>query len=452
MRYLWWSLPFLLLLLGSYLWMGRSGEEGPTVQVDRGPVEQVLWLPGWIEPVGGIVDVSTPLRGIVTALQVRVGQKVQVGDILLTLEGEEAAAQVAQGRAAVSQAEANLKALEALFRDMDRVNAEAAQKAATEATQRAAQKAAQRASTEAERRSAAPEARPLPSAPTPSGEVFESESPAARGSAPSGRPSGASNSDGAGSPPAPFAELESEARALLQQLNPGLLPTLLRSSEGRREALSSARAAVEVARAQLAQALSYEGKTVLRAPITGTVVTIGVDVGEQAGGLMPTPLVSLADLTHLQVRLEIDEADLNRVQVGMPGFIRTAATGGERFTGKVLEVAPELGRRKVPLDDPRARIDIRVLEAVLSLDQPGAFRISQRVEAGLILSQAESTLRAPVGAVYHHGGVPVVKLASGLGFREQPVKLGRTDHAFVELLEGVQEGDVLHLDPAFNNP
>lgn len=427
MRYFWWSLPLLLLLLGSYIWMGRSGELGPSVRVERGPVEQVLWLPGWVEPAGGIVDVSTPLRGIVTSVPVRVGQNVQVGDLLLTLEGEEAAAQVAQARAALTQAEANIKALEALFRDMDRANVEA------EAANRS-------------RRTTSVASRAPASAPS---DVFESASPAAE----PGAPAAADQTEKASSEPQPsLSELEAEARALLNQLNPGLLPTLLRSPEGRREALGSARAAADVARARLAQALSYEGKTVIRAPIAGTIVRIGVDVGEQAGGLMPTPLISLADLTRLQVRLEIDEADLSRVQVGMNGFVRTASTGDQRFPGKVLEVAPELGRRKVPLDDPRARIDTRVLEAVLSLDAGGPFRLAQRVEAGLIVKQVEAVLRAPVGAVFHQGGVPVVKVSSPLGLRERPVKLGITDHAYVELLEGVQEGDLLHLDPAFNNP
>lgn len=390
------------LLLLSYLWMGRGLIDGPTVQVTRGDVSRVVWAPGWIEPIDGVVEISTPARGILTQVLVHAGQTVKAGDIVATLEREEASARVAQANAAVSQAEANVKALEAIFRELD-------------ASAKNTRKAAADASGTPPNSPVAPEAAGA-SNPSPSVDA------------------------------ASAAQLEREARRIFAQLAPSLMPTLMSSPESRKEALASANSFVRLTQAQLEQARTAEGQTTLRSPISGVVVRVMAEAGELVGGIVPTPVVAVADLSRLQVRLEIDEADITQVQEGQTAWIVSPATGQTRFPGKITGVAAEMGRRKVPMDDPRARIDTRVLEAVLTLDQAGPFKLAQRVEAAILQDSSVAVLRAPVSAVFHREGRPYVRLKTVTGMTEHDVVLGHNDGEWVELKSGVNEGDVLLQD------
>jgi multidrug efflux pump subunit AcrA (membrane-fusion protein) len=228
---------------------------------------------------------------------------------------------------------------------------------------------------------------------------------------------------------------------------PGIMK-LFATAGSRREALASSDATVASARAQLAQAEAALGKTTVRAPVAGTVVRRSVAVGELVAGLMPRPLLAIADLGRLQVRIELDESDLARVQPGMAAYVTSMATGELRASGVVKQTAFELGRRKVPVDDPRARTDTRVLEGVIALEQPGPFKLQQRVDVSIVLSSVKGVLRVPVRGVHHDRAQPYVRLAGVLSTREQPVTLGVSNGDLVEVKEGVTEGQRLVMDPA----
>lgn len=397
-----WLGVVALVLFLSYLWMGWRTTVGAEVTVRKAPLEQLLWAPGWIEAAGGLVEISTTSRGIITALPVKVGDPVTAGQMVATLDNAEAAARVAQATAAVQQAEAGVAALEAVFREADQAEVE---------TRKLAQDAA-----------AAARATPSPES-------------AAKAVAP---PS--------------LESLELQAKSVLGtmmgQLSRTAPPLLLSSPASRKEALAGARSAVALARAQLKEAQTHEGQMTLRSPVTGTVVRLWRKPGEEVGGLMLTPVLAVADLTRLQVRLELDEADINRVKEGQRGHVRSPATGSELFPAQVTAIGVELGRRKVPLDDPRAPFDTRVLEVVMSLDSPGPFKLSQRVEAALILETRPEALLLPVSAVFHRDGKPFVREKSFLGGAEREVTLGVSDGAFVEVIEGIEEGQVVLQDPA----
>jgi hypothetical protein len=60
------------------------------------------------------------------------------------------------------------------------------------------------------------------------------------------------------------------------------------------------------------------------------------------------------------------------VKVGQVAWATAIAYGDTRIQGRVTRVIGELGRKTQRLDDPRARIDTRVLEVVVTLDQAPA--------------------------------------------------------------------------------
>jgi HlyD family secretion protein len=93
------------------------------------------------------------------------------------------------------------------------------------------------------------------------------------------------------------------------------------------------------------------------------------------------PLVVLGDLRAVRVRLDVDERDVARVKLGALGYITLSAYPGRRFAGKVVEVGLRMGRKNIRTDDPVERLDVKILEVVLQVDEPGGLVPGIRVTA-----------------------------------------------------------------------
>ena len=121
----------------------------------------------------------------------------------------------------------------------------------------------------------------------------------------------------------------------------------------------------------------------LRAPRAGVLIRRLHEVGEHVTTMPPTVLGVLADTAHLELRVEVDEADLGRVALGQAATASALAYGDRTFPGRVVRVLGELGRKTQRLEDPRARIDTRVLEVVVALDQAAPLPLGLRMDVKL---------------------------------------------------------------------
>jgi len=71
---------------------------------------------------------------------------------------------------------------------------------------------------------------------------------------------------------------------------------------------------------------------------------------------------------QLELRAEIDEADVGHVAVGQLAYATADAYGERKLPVRITRVTRELGRKTVRDDDPRARVDTRVLEVIASFE------------------------------------------------------------------------------------
>jgi HlyD family secretion protein len=131
-----------------------------------------------------------------------------------------------------------------------------------------------------------------------------------------------------------------------------------------------ATAALRAAEANVDEARSLLAKTIVRAPISGVVVHRYLHAGELASEASG-PILTIADTSHLRVRAEIDEADVGLLHLGEPAYATAPAYGDRKFSGHVIRIAGELGRKTVTSGDPAERMDTKVLETLIDLD-PGA--------------------------------------------------------------------------------
>lgn len=107
----------------------------------------------------------------------------------------------------------------------------------------------------------------------------------------------------------------------------------------RKEQLAVDRANVRQARENLDMSRIRLNYTVLRAPFDGVVLVRQAELGEVVAP--GTPIVTLADLGHVWVRVYVPETDLGRVHWGQEVMVRTDTYSGKNYRGRVSFVAAE---------------------------------------------------------------------------------------------------------------
>ena len=228
-----------------------------------------------------------------------------------------------------------------------------------------------------------------------------------------------------------------QARALLDVAD---AQVKLASAPASPEELKASQTTVEEAFAQAELTRSRLRDATVTAPINGTVAEIGTRVGSTVG-----PSASMLTLIppDMQVVVRADESQLSQVQVGQSASLSVESFPKEGFTGTVKGIAPVL--------DPRTRsvaVQIDVPDPQGKL-KPGMFaqlaiQIGQR--AGALIVPKEAILR--VGSVDPSAPVQsVVYSVVESRVHKQTVSLGATDGKNVEIIQGVQEGIDLVLNP-----
>jgi HlyD family secretion protein len=139
------------------------------------------------------------------------------------------------------------------------------------------------------------------------------------------------------------------ARALLESARQGSAMTDIGP---RTEEIRAAAAQVQQMKAALDYAHTQLAATQIKAPISGTVLERIVERGEMVspsafgGSGARTSVVDLADLTDLQIELDISQVDFARLKMTQKAEIIPEAFPSLRFAGYIAEIAPEANRAK----------------------------------------------------------------------------------------------------------
>jgi HlyD family secretion protein len=158
----------------------------------------------------------------------------------------------------------------------------------------------------------------------------------------------------------------------------------------REEDRSAAEAALELAKSQLAEAEAKYEKTLIRSPIDGVILRKHHRSGESVSNssTVPDPIVTIGDNSVLRVRMDVDETEVAKVQVGQAAYVTADAYGTEKFPGHVIRVGKELGRKNVQTDEPTEKVDTKILETLIQLDGgaqlPVGLRVDAYVETGVL--------------------------------------------------------------------
>jgi membrane fusion protein, copper/silver efflux system len=168
----------------------------------------------------------------------------------------------------------------------------------------------------------------------------------------------------------------------------------------------------------------------LRSPYGGTVVEKKAVEGMR---FMPgEPLYTIVDLSQVWLIAEVFEQDLAGVAVGQMATIEVRAFPGRTFSGRVAFIYPTVGG------------ETRTARVRIEIANPGGLLKEQMIASIAIAAPAgrRGVIAVQESAVVDSGRRQVVLIERSEGrFEPRPVRLGTRAGGFVEVLDGVREGE-----------
>lgn len=140
-------------------------------------------------------------------------------------------------------------------------------------------------------------------------------------------------------------------------------------------------ALIREAEARVRTAEANLDKTIVRAPISGVILRKRLKDGESVSPENQTGIVSIADVSALRVRVDLDETDVAKVRENQSAFVTADAYGERKFTGKVVKIGQILGRKNFRTERPTEKVDTKILEILIELDADQKLPLGLRVDA-----------------------------------------------------------------------
>lgn len=174
----------------------------------------------------------------------------------------------------------------------------------------------------------------------------------------------------------------------------------------------------------------------VRAPVDGVIGTLSV--ADRAVVPVNAPLMTVVDLSRLEVELEIPESYADDLGLGLSAEV---SIGAINATGKLSAISPEVVKNQV-----LARVRFNGA-------QPAGLRQNQRVSARILIEEKPNVLMLPRGPFVENEGGRFVYVMDGSIAVRRPVQLGATSVSAVEILQGLKVGDrvVIAGTDAFDN-
>ncbi|MCA9610174.1 MAG: efflux RND transporter periplasmic adaptor subunit [Myxococcales bacterium] len=215
------------------------------------------------------------------------------------------------------------------------------------------------------------------------------------------------------------------ARGALPQQQIDTLRAQLRTSEAQLSQMQAARRT----------ASEQRGRTVVRAPIAGTIALLAVQQGDMVAPSMP--ICSVVTAERLVLRLRLTEQDYVRVREGMSVEVRPPALPEITRTGTITRISPVL--------DPLTRT--AMVEAAVD-NADGRLRPGMVAQASIVLERHEDVVLAPSRALVFSSRTDTSREAYVFVFdreagvaRRVSVVLGRRYGAAVAVTSGLEGGE-----------
>jgi HlyD family secretion protein len=213
------------------------------------------------------------------------------------------------------------------------------------------------------------------------------------------------------------------------------------------EQIDALKGQVKEAEGRLALARTRLDGAEIRAPVTGTILERNVEIGEfvttsfvgerGAKGYV----VSLADLSDLQVELDISQNDFARLRPEQRGVVWTDAFPDRKYEGRIFEISPEADRQKATV---QVKVQVLKPDEYLRPEMNANVAFVAEPKATESGEPARAAITIPSSAL--RDGNSVFVLLDGRAVRRH-VKVRQSGPRGVEVSDGLIGGEELILSP-----
>ena len=186
------------------------------------------------------------------------------------------------------------------------------------------------------------------------------------------------------------------------------------------------------------------GYTKITAPLDGTIVSIPVKVGQTINAAMDTPtIVQIADLSQMEILIEISEGDISNVKPGIKVTYTILADMNDVHETTLKSIDP--GLTLLTNDEYTEVVDegeaIYYYGRLVVPNPDGKLRIGMTTQNVLYVESAPNVLTVPTTAIKTNGNAKYVEILTADGVQKRQITTGISDGLNMEVKTGVNEGD-----------
>ena len=214
-------------------------------------------------------------------------------------------------------------------------------------------------------------------------------------------------------------------------------------SESIRDQIENARLNLQSAQLSASTASDTVDDYNIKSPIAGTVIEKNFKAGDKVDGASSGTLAVIYDLSYLKLEMAVAELDIGKVETGQRVEITADALEGQTFEGVV---------DKVSINGTTANGFTNYPVTVI-IEDYGDLKPGMNVSAQIIGEEIPNALCIPVDAVDRGNTVTVpgpgalnqegTAVADVTKLETREVILGRNDEEYIEVLDGLEEGDIV---------
>ena len=200
----------------------------------------------------------------------------------------------------------------------------------------------------------------------------------------------------------------------------------LEEARNRQALLAQRRSELEIARQQLADAVLY-------APISGMIRQRDANVGQYVAA--GAPIATLVQMHPLRLKTAVPEREARGIRPDLPVRVTVEGALGAH-QGRVARISPSFDEANRTL---LVETEVSNTAGIL---RPGAF-----ARAEIIVSSGQRVLMVPSSAIVNFAGIDRVFVVKEGKASEKRIRTGRHTDAGVEVLEGINTGDSVVINP-----
>ena len=205
--------------------------------------------------------------------------------------------------------------------------------------------------------------------------------------------------------------------------------------------LDAARMDYNVAQASYDDAASQLEDTVIRAPVAGTVIGKPIPAGQTVSPGISTPMVllTIADMSKMQIEAQIDESDIGRILVGQIVSFTVDAYPDKTFSGIVTSISHKANIQQ----------NVVYYPVIIDVDSPqGLLKPTMTARVSVHAGESKNTLIVPLQAVKEAKGQRYVQVLKNGQPQNVTVTTGLASDDKIEIVKGLKDGDQIILPQA----